>query len=122
MMASLVNVTLFVQIANFIITYLFLHRLFFKPFIKLIDKKEAAKRSLLTKLKEKEVLLLRLQKEKAAHLDTFKATIKKNYTLSPQNQLQKIPQATADYKDDEKFQTLLEKTSIIIEEKVPNVF
>jgi len=86
-----INVTFLIQIANFWITYLFLHKLLFKPLVRTIAQKEAGKAMLLDGLKEKEGALVRLQEDKKQGLDEFKLYIRNKYEVKA-SELQTVPQ------------------------------
>lgn len=74
-----VNATVFIQIINFWVTYVMLHKLLFKPFVRLIENKKVAKETLLGGLKEKELVVLNLQETKKSRLEEFRAYVRHQY-------------------------------------------
>jgi tRNA/tmRNA/rRNA uracil-C5-methylase (TrmA/RlmC/RlmD family) len=79
----MINLTLFVQIGNFWITYAVMHKFLFKPFVSMIIRKQEASQKILKGLKEKEEILTNLQEDKAKHLTEFKLYLKKRYVVTP---------------------------------------
>ena len=75
------NVTIFIQITNFWITYWILHRFFLKPVVAFVQQKECALAMVQDKLKHKEVTIQALQKNKHAQLLSFKNHLKNDYQM-----------------------------------------
>lgn len=85
-----INATFLIQIINFWISYAMLHKLLFKPFVQLIEKKHAAQAKMLGLIKSKEHVLVVLQDDKKQNLEDFRAHLKATYqTLPPK--LQPVP-------------------------------
>jgi hypothetical protein len=66
-----INVTLFIQIGNFLLTYYALNRWLFKPIIASIQTKQKAKQKLLESISIEEEDLLAHQKKKLEQLNVF---------------------------------------------------
>lgn len=79
----MINLTLFVQLGNFWITYAVMHKFLFKPFVHMIIRKQEVSACILKGLKEKEEKLVTLQEDKAKHLAEFKLYLKKRYVVTP---------------------------------------
>lgn len=87
-----INLTLFIQIINFYITYRLLGTFLFKPVIHEIDRRNARLTQITHELKDKEAALLRLQQAKQEQLHQFKNHAEKDFlfrealipTLQPQ--------------------------------------
>ena len=82
-----INATFLIQITNFWITYLFLHKLLFKPVVALLKQRAFAKNSMLEALKGKELTLVQLQEKKSQHLVAFRQQMHATYNteISPLN-------------------------------------
>jgi hypothetical protein len=96
-----INVTLFVQIINFAITYLVLNRFFFKPLLNSLEKKDLAKKELEQKIDVEEKELVGLENKKSSDVGSFQLMIKQKYPYEPYL-----------------IRTAAEQTPIISEEKV----
>ncbi|MFH1831540.1 MAG: hypothetical protein ABH827_01940 [bacterium] len=83
-----INVTLFVQIINFWITYFFLSRLLCKPIVAMRDQREKARKALLVSLQQRELSLVKKTEEKESLLQDFRLYLKKQYHVE---QSQDIP-------------------------------
>jgi hypothetical protein len=79
----MLNVTFVIQIINFWITYVVLHKFLFKPMVALLIQKERAKLQLVEGLKDKEHVLFGLQEDKGRVLEKFKLHVKQQYTINP---------------------------------------
>lgn len=74
-----INCTVIIQAFNFLITYLFLRKFFFRPTVQLINQKNKAKRILAEKLKLKELVVNNLIAKKNKDLDDFRNLISQRY-------------------------------------------
>ena len=72
-----INVTLFIQIGNFFITYYILKKLFFKSVIHSIQHRQNSEHALSQKIKKGEGKLLLLEKEKHQKMSDFQINIRK---------------------------------------------
>ena len=116
-----VNLTFLIQIINFWISYVFLHRFFLKPIVILINKKNQAKEFLINGLKQKELALVQLQEEKSKNVTTFRQYLKTTYVLTPPH-LQVIPTIVMAKKNQAEITQLTEKIKGILIQRVPHVF
>jgi hypothetical protein len=76
-----INITFVLQIANFWITYMFLKKLIFRPFLISIRKRDFARKMLLIKFKEKENQIIQKTKAKEQFIKDFRDKIKINYHI-----------------------------------------
>jgi hypothetical protein len=74
-----INCTVIIQAFNFLVTYLFLRKFFFRPTVKLIHQKDTAKKILAEKLRLKELVVSNLIAKKNTDLENFKNSIKQRY-------------------------------------------
>lgn len=116
-----INATVFVQAINFGITYLFLRKVLFKPVVQRIKQKETAKNMLLDKLKDKEMLLGRLQNEKTEKLERFRQSAKRFYTIDTATK-QEMPAVMSYKKDPERQATIIATTKELLVKKVPHAY
>lgn len=77
-----INITIFIQIINFWITYWILHKFFLKPMVAFIQQKECAFALVTETIKQKEKILEELQQEKTRELLTFKTHINISYQMT----------------------------------------
>jgi hypothetical protein len=116
------NATCLIQIGNFWLTYLILHKLLLHPFVKAIEKKKHTQALLAERLKEKERLIHTLQDSKVRNLEEFRHYIKQNY-IAPTIQPQAEPEtagkiATLNHTEIEKIAQKIEAAVIA---KAPHV-
>lgn len=84
MFAVNINITFFIQVINFFVTYKLLNIFLFKPVIASIQKKKQNDELISAKIKQQEQVLLDLQKEKVGHVVSFQSHVKKDYPfISP---------------------------------------
>jgi hypothetical protein len=116
-----INATFLVQIVNFWISYAMLHKLLFKPFVHLIEKKRSARNRVSEGLKHKEHTLLGLQEEKKTNQETFRAYIKSTYVfLHPKPQ--EIQIIGSFEKNQQEIDHLIKITKEQIVQKVPHAY
>ncbi len=116
-----INATFFIQVINFGITYFFLKRILFKPFVQRIKQKESAKTMLQGILKEKDVLLSQLQHEKTQQLEQFRRNAKNFYTIATSAE-QEIPEIAMYKKDVSLQEKLIQQTKECLIQRVPHVY
>lgn len=78
-----INATLIIQIGNVLITYLFLDRVLFRPFVKMLAKRQQAQQNLIDSFKENEEYTESQIAEKRNDLLNFKKYIREEYKISP---------------------------------------
>ncbi len=114
------NITLFIQVLNFLATYAFLHHFFFKPILLRLKEKElAAAKAQQTLATQKDVMLKTEKAKKAAVVD-FQTKVQRTYTV-PRPQ---APQAELDFsyrREENEVEVLVKKATNLIVEKVPHV-
>jgi hypothetical protein len=109
-----INVTLFIQIANFWVSYAILNKLVFKPILHLIKNKETAKALLLENLHSREQDVAVLQSEKKKNLTDFRMYLKTRYVTTPP-QLHEIPSVTIAHIDQSAIDTVtLQAQNILV--------
>ncbi len=114
-----INITFFVQIINFSITYFFLNKILFKSVVRFLQKREMLKVGLIRKIGEKEQELDELYSQKASDMLQFQAHIAKKYRFTrfiPQD----IPLQVKYQKDIHAFDLLVKKGSELILKEVSN--
>lgn len=116
-----INATFIIQIVNFWIMYVVLHKIILKPSVKLIASKMAAKKTMIDALKDKELLLLRLQDEKKKHLSDFKTYMKTAYQL-PTPQVHEIMERPACKPNPEELERLVKTTKDLLIEKAGHAY
>lgn len=77
-----INITFFVQIINFGITYFFLNKILFRPVVHFLQKREMLKQRLINKISEKEHELDTLYSQKASDMLNFQSYVAKKYRLT----------------------------------------
>lgn len=117
-----INITLFIQIVNFLITYKILATFLFKPIIASIEGQEAKKESYETTIYEQREELSLLEKKKKQAVRDFQQQIATQYPFHAPSILSKpleIPYVQKAIIDEEKM-----KSEIVdwIVTKVPNVY
>jgi F0F1-type ATP synthase membrane subunit b/b' len=118
-----INVTLFIQIGNFLITYYLLDRWLFKPLIASIQKKQKAKNKLLKNIQSEESELLALQKTKLEKLKHFQEESHQGISpimhYTPSHKAQEIPIQEINNKTIEELKEEMKK---LIIEKIPHEY
>lgn len=114
------NITFFVQIFNFFITYWFLNKFMFKPVINFIKKREKKEKAFINNIKNEESLLLDLEKQKKLELYNFQQKVKSKYKLSPMGD-PNIPTKIEIFIDTKEVESMTNLATKILVERVPNV-
>ncbi|MBD3231847.1 hypothetical protein GF322_04260 [Candidatus Dependentiae bacterium] len=78
-----INLTLFVQIINFYITYYFLNNFMYKPVTSFLNKQKQKESEIKKNLDKKEKELLELENAKKIDLISFKEEIDNKYQFKP---------------------------------------
>jgi hypothetical protein len=78
-----INITIFVQIINFVITYKILKTVLFKPVINSLEDKKEKTTRLENKNKENEAILIDLEKKKINNIVVFQKHAKTAYPFIP---------------------------------------
>lgn len=107
------NITFVVQILNFWLTYSFLKRLFFRPLVTHIFRKEKARQTLVEGLKEKERLLIHIQEQKKKDLEEFRDRLKTQYQPVTA-QFYDIPSELVQSPDQQNLESLVDTTREIL--------
>lgn len=114
------NITLLIQIGNFLITYFVLKKFLFKPSIASIKSKKEAKKSFLDNITKEEERLLSEQQRKAAHLEKFQRETKKEYV--PLHFKPLVIEADITYKrDEEEVERTVQEAKDFIVKRTPRV-
>ena len=115
-----INITLPIQIINFLTTYFFLNSFLFKPVIAALRQKKAHEQKLLDDIARKEARLLEEQKQQHRELLTFQADVKNSYP-----QLETLPPISAGEisyeRDPKEVAFLIKKSSQLIVQRVTHV-
>lgn len=115
------NVTLFFQIANFWVTCFFLSKLLWKPMIRMLDKRETAKKKLQTNLQQQELSLTQKVEEKDRLLQDFRLYLKRQYTIKSLKEL-KIPSEITYKKRESDIKRLTKETEDLLIKQVPHAY
>ena len=114
------NITLFLQVANFLATYAFLHHLFFKPILQRLKEKVLAKQKAQRKLAQEHESLYKKQQDKRADIEDFQTKVQRYYVVSkPQ-----APVAELDIsynRNEEEIEGLVVEAKKLIVDRVPHV-
>jgi F0F1-type ATP synthase membrane subunit b/b' len=116
-----INATFLIQIVNFWISYAMLHKLLFKPFVQLIEKKQAAQTKMLNVIKSKEQTIVHLQDDKKKNLEEFRVHLKETYHFT-QPQLQDVPATCAIEKEQEGIDSITAQMKQLLIQKAPHAF
>jgi hypothetical protein len=119
--AMQINATFLIQIINFWVTYTILHRLLLRPLVHLINKKDAAKATMIEGIKQKEHVLARLQEDKHKNLEIFRNHVKTKYifiTPKPAS----MPPPSIFIKDPRQIALLTQAAEQLLIEKAPHAF
>ena len=114
-----INATVIVQIINFWISYAMLHKLLFKPFVTLIEKKRDAKAMLVASLTSKEQAIITLQENKKQQLEDFKQYLKITYQ-EPHANLRDIPASATFSKHQDEIDQFTAYAKNLLIEKAPD--
>lgn len=77
-----INLTFFIQIINFSITYWFLNKFMFNPVMIFLKQKKDKENNIKKEIKEKEEYLLKMEVKKGINLEKFREQIKEKYKFS----------------------------------------
>lgn len=116
-----INVTFIIQIVNFWISYAMLHKLLFKPFVGIINNKQAARQILIKGLKHKELALITLQDDKKKNLEDFRTHIKQQYDFTPLPLIE-LSQPFAFSCNQDEIDRLIETQKNLIIQKAPHAY
>lgn len=116
-----INVTLFIQIINFFITYKILSFFLFKPIITSLEEKQAKKDALQNVIKEKTEELVRLEKKKKNAIKQFQEQTKEVYPFIPLSEPQKPIEIAEEKKGSSPEQTK-EAIADWLVKKVPDAY
>jgi F-type H+-transporting ATPase subunit b len=114
------NITFFLQIINFYITYWFLNKFMFKPVISFIKKRKKEEINFNKDLEKKEQYLIKLKNKKIENLHEFKSEMKTKYKTKIVNE-PIIPSKIEGNVDEKNAQEIITTATKILIEKVPNV-
>lgn len=115
-----INLTYFIQIINFLITYWFLNRFLFKPVILFIKNKKEKESKFNKRTEKKEHNLLDLEKKKHQDLVDFRVRMKKEYGIAPLKEI-KVPSELTFKKDPKEIEELINVAKNILVKEVPHV-
>ena len=115
-----INLTLFIQVINFGVTYWFLNWFMFRPVINFLKEKKNKEEKTKKNLEKKEQNLLEIEKKKHQDLDDFKIRMKKEYRIAP-TAVPEIPSEIICKIDKKKAEKLTVVAKKILLKKVPHV-
>ena len=76
-----INMTLFLQVLNFWVTYWFLNKFMFKTVLLVLDQKKQKEDLIKKKISQKEKLLLQMERSSKKELDDFKTSMSVKYEV-----------------------------------------
>jgi len=115
-----INITLFIQIANFLLTYYLLNKLIFAPVIASLNKKKKEENAFLKSLNNEEAVLLEKQKEENAQLCSFQQKLATKYK-KPKKEHLHIKFDIAYKRDPVEVKNTIKKVKDLLVEEVPRV-
>ncbi|MFH1644361.1 MAG: hypothetical protein ABIA74_04265 [bacterium] len=115
-----INVTLFIQVFNFLIAYYFLERFLFKPVFDYIRKKNLQEKRVGAIVDQKEHDLLNLQEKKHKQLGEFKENLREKYKFVWYQEFSIPSEVSCDIKKDE-IKNAIKKMKFVLLKKVPHV-
>lgn len=114
------NITFFLQIFNFTITYWFLNKFMFRPVISFIKNRNAKDLKIKNDIENKEQNLLNLEKEKLKDLQDFKMDMNEKYQVNEPNKVN-IPSKILGEVDKSEVEHITKIVKKILVERVPHV-
>ena len=117
-----INLTFFIQIFHFFVSYLFLSKFFFNPTIESLSQKNTYKQKLISSIQKEESDIVALHKEIGEHLLSFQQHIKLRYPfieLQPQTVLDKRLETPLRQMDTAQLEPLKNDITQWIIKKVP---
>lgn len=119
-----INITLFIQIINFFLTYKILDKFFLKPMLQSLRNKKTAKCNFESKIKHDEKTVEDLKESKKTQLASFQTYIKKQYPfISPKYLLiEQQLEITKKENSPKNLNVLKNKIKLWIIKKVPNAY
>lgn len=114
------NITFFLQIFNFAITYWFLNKFMFKPVLFFIQKRKKKENKIKQNLEKKELNLINLENNKKEELHNFKFRMKEKY----QTKSVKEPNIPSEIKgkiDRKNAPEIIKKATKILVKRIPHV-
>ncbi|MFH1461330.1 MAG: ATP synthase F0 subunit B [bacterium] len=114
------NITFFLQIFNFAVTYWFLNKFMFRPVISFIKRRQQEENKIKKNIENKEKDLLKLEREKKEELTEFKVKMEQKYFV-PNLLEPDISIEVSSHVDKQNVEKMVEVAQKILVERVPNV-
>lgn len=114
------NITFFLQIFNFAITYWFLNRFMFKPVMFFIKKRDQEESMIKKNIKNKEKYLLKLERDKKEELIEFKVQMDQKYFVPNISEPDDFIEVSC-HIDKQNVEKMIKVAEKILVERVPNV-
>ncbi len=114
------NITLFIQVLNFLATYAFLHYFFFLPILNRLKAQESAAENALRVLEQQKDAVLSKEKAKKAAVEDFQTKVQQTYTV-PKAMPPKAELDISYHRDEDEVEGLIKKAKNLIVDKVPHV-
>ena len=114
------NLTFFMQVINFGITYWVLNKFMFKPVLLFLQKKKKKEKQELESIAQKEHELLQLHEKKEQELATFKEDMKGQYCFAPVK-TPAVPSKVACKVDEKEAEKLIKEAEGLLLKRVPHV-
>ncbi len=114
------NITLFLQVINFLITYVFLHNFFFKPVLARLKAKKEAQQSLTDAVAREQAILASKEKEKTEKIHSFQEKIVHDYQ-APTPTCEIVELDLAYIRNKKEIASLVSKAKNLIVKRLPHV-
>ena len=115
-----INITLFLQVINFLISYWFLNKFLFKLVFNFIHKKNLQSKRIASIIENKEHALLNLEEIKHQNLVNFRKDLQDNYTFTFKTDYS-IPSDVKCKIEKDEIDRTLKKMKFLLLKKVPHV-
>ena len=116
----ILNITLFVQVINFLITYLFLHHLLFKPMLLRLTRKEQEKQQATALIAQQQTAVQNKVQERRHAVLSFQAKVQQAYTV-PKPKTPAVELDISYRRDDRQVKALIKGAVDLIVKRVPRV-
>lgn len=115
-----INITLFLQVINFLISYWFLNKFLFKPVFNFIRQKNLKEKRVVAIIDGKEQLLLGLEELKHENLIDFKKDLIERYRFVWKEEFSVPSEVKCDIEKSE-FKSSIKRMKFLLLKKVPHV-
>ena len=115
-----INLTFFIQLINFGISYWFLNKFMFKPVLEYLKKRKAKENKIAKDIAKKEHILLSLEHKKGQGLIDFKVDMESRYKLESYK-VPDVPHQVPCFVDKKEAEKLVKIAKEMLVKRVPHV-